>query len=513
MVMGNLDEIQYKFEYTPLLNAGEKKFNEVCGLSKLFLIQPVDGGNEKQPLILTETQKYMWFNIMTRGKYGKKQSIFITPSQYGKSLIVACATLLRCLTKQNEDWLIIAPSTSKAQVIMTYIREHLADREEFLVKLEKKTDSVAERLKGEKSKTKITFTNGSSIEILSADADSKSEGGMKLMGHHARNIIIDESCELDDVIYMKIIRMLTAQSDYFLVELGNPWKRNHFYESWLDEDYDRIHVDIYDGLKEGRYTEETIELAKKKTPMETQFEVLYLGHFPDTEAQDNLGYAPVFNEAIFKLNVRDEKDVQYFDTRNRTIGLDVAYKGKDTNVWVLRCNNAMKIIKKANEVNPNQIVAITRALCDEYSVDYENVYMDATGGGYLVYNTFLEAGMNINGIEFSTKPNDETYKNIKAEGFFLLNEWLSKGGIIVNHPDVYQLRHIKYKNDNGKIKIISKEELRKQGIHSPDTADAMMLSCVGGIEFEKPQDYTNKILKNIYNRFDNKTKNNKYKYF
>ena len=31
------------------------------------------------------------------------------------------------------------------------------------------------------------------------------------------------------------------------------------------------------------------------------------------------------------------------------------------------------------------------------------------------------------------------------------------------------------------FKIISKQELRKIGIHSPDVADALMLSCVGGI--------------------------------
>ena len=494
------NDIQYKFEYTPLLKAGREEFDYICGLSKLFLIQSIDGGNEKKPLVLTETQKYMWFNIMTRGKYGKKQSIFITPSQYGKSLIVACATLLRCCLNPNEDWLIVAPSTSKAQVIMTYIREHLADRSDFLKKLEKKTNSVAERLSGEKSKSKITLNNGSSITILSADADSKSEGGMKLMGHHARNVIIDESCELDDIIYMKIIRMLTAQSDYFLVELGNPWKRNHFYDSWLDDDYDRIHVDIYDGLREGRYTEETIEFAKKKTPLQSQFDVLYLGRFPDAEAQDNLGYAPVFNEAIFKTNVRKESDVKFFDNRNVVMGIDVAYKGKDSNVWCVRFNNVMKVVYRSNETNPNQIVAITHSLAEQYNVRDENIYMDATAGGNLIYEVFLQNGMNINGITFSSKPKDEIYKDIKAEGFHLLNEWLSKGGILIEDKDIFQLRHIKYKNDNGKIRIISKEELRKQGIHSPDTADAMMLTCVGGIDYETTEEIRQKLLKRYNNR-------------
>ena len=59
---------------------------------------------------------------------------------------------------------------------------------------------------------------------------------------------------------------------------------------------------------------------------------------------------------------------------------------------------------------------------------------------------------------------------------------MSKGGMLFLSDDWYQLEHIKYKPDGtGRIKIISKLELRKSGIHSPDIADALMISCAGGI--------------------------------
>ncbi|HOC97120.1 MAG TPA: hypothetical protein PKJ54_02450, partial [Candidatus Pacearchaeota archaeon] len=96
----------------------------------------------------------------------------------------------------------------------------------------------------EKSRKRITLINGSSTSILSADADSKSEAGMKLMGHGVgKGLIIDESCELDDITYTKAFRMLGDNPNTVLIELGNPWNRKHFYKSFNNPDYYKIKVD------------------------------------------------------------------------------------------------------------------------------------------------------------------------------------------------------------------------------------------------------------------------------
>jgi hypothetical protein len=64
------------------------------------------------------------------------------------------------------------------------------------------------------------------------------------------------------------------------------------------------------------------------------FGVLMEGKFPDVGATDGQGYAPVFSEAIFTMNVRPKNDIPYISGR-KTLGVDVAYKGKDSNVWVV----------------------------------------------------------------------------------------------------------------------------------------------------------------------------------
>ena len=76
---------------------------------------------------------------------------------------------------------------------------------------------------------------------------------------------------------------------------------------------------------------------------------------------------------------------------------------------------------------------------------------------------------------------------------------MNNGGILIENKEWRQLACIKYKNETGRINIISKEELRQSGISSPDVADALMLTCIGGIN--NTQTYkTNEIRLKQYNQ-------------
>lgn len=463
-----------------ILTEQQKKITE---LSQLFKVPDLDGSGEKVPLILTYTQQLIWLALVTRGKaFNKSFFCVITPSQYGKSEIVSCALLLRIMSNPNEKWLLVAPSEPKAQIIMTKLRGHLFDQEDFVKMIPKTFSDVREKLQHERSQRRITLSNGSSIQIISADADNKSEGGQKLMGSGAANIVIDESCEVTDEIKSKIVRMLGATRAPFMMELGNPWERNHFYRSWIDPEYFPIFCDYNIALEEGRFTREHVEMMRKQP----NFGVLMEGKFPEAGVMDSQGYAPVFSERIFELNSRKKQDVPYISGR-KILGLDVSYKGKDSNVWVLRGDNAAELLYENHDANTMNTIAITIELARQYGVEDRDIFIDATGGGYIVYQAFLEKGYNINAVEFGTKPQDPAYKNVRAEGYFLLNQWLNNGGVLIDNPGWKQLQYIKYKNDLGRIKIMDKQDIIKTVGHSPDVADALMLTCIGGISNQRKQ--------------------------
>lgn len=455
------------------------KYREkVCSFSRLFKVP-----NEKdlKPLILTEGQKDIYFSIVT---CWKDRVNVITPSRYGKSFIVAAAIITRIATNPNEKWVIVAPSEPKAGIIMKYIQQMLfrmpdendkTDINPFRDMVPKTFVDTTEKSLHEKSRKRITLTNGSSISILSADADSKSEAGIKLMGHGTgKGLIIDESCELDDIVHTKAFRMLGDNKNSVLIELANPWKRNHFYKSFNNPNYYTIKIDWRQALAEGRFSEKYIEEMRDK---ET-FGVLMEGNFPDADTIDRDGYISLFTEDFVKNHVIDEEPTLMGRLK---LGIDVSYKGKDSNVWVLRSDNFAQVIHRNHDENPLNVINVTKTIMEEYGLEDSDVYMDSTAGGNIIYQRFVELGYHVNAISFGEKPLDKKYRDIKTEGYFLLFEWLNKGGQLLEHKDWTQLKDIKYKSDSRGLSIISKDELRKAGIHSPDVADALMLTCVGGI--------------------------------
>jgi hypothetical protein len=47
------------------------------------------------------------------------------------------------------------------------------------------------------------------------------------MGFGAPNLALDESALMDDDIYATAIRMVGGTKGHFVVEIGNPFRRNH----------------------------------------------------------------------------------------------------------------------------------------------------------------------------------------------------------------------------------------------------------------------------------------------
>jgi len=62
--------------------------------------------------------------------------------------------------------------------------------------------------------------------------------------------------------------------------------------------------------------------------------------------------------------------------------------------------------------------------------------------------------------------------------YWRAREWILRGGKLEKDDDWKQLTKIKYKiaDSSGRIKIMSKEEMLKEGVDSPDVADAFALT-------------------------------------
>lgn len=449
----------------------QEEVDQVASLAWLFL-QFNQETSQKEPVKLSQTQKLIFYSIVKR--YPRYNHVMCI-TRYWKSYVVSLAVIIRLVTNPNEKWTIVAPTTAQATVIMGNVIEHLYDSPIFLEMLPESFQDKRERLKHERSKERITFSNGSEIRILSADGDNKIGGGKSLMGHGAPNLILDESCLIDNNIHSKIMRMLGDVKNPYLLEIGNPFYKNHFYDAYRDEKVYKIVADKDIALAEWRLTPEQDEIMKKLP----NYGVMYKCEFPDDDELDNEGFMQLFTNKMVDWCKRERAD----HIGRKVLGIDVSYSGNDANCWVLRSKNFMEVIAKDHSRSTMDIIGKTIQIVKENGIDWRDVYMDATGGGKVIYDRFIELGYNdINGVIFGEVPmNTEAYRDSKTEGYFLMYDWLSRGGIILDNMDFSELSNIKYKlNSSSKAYIISKEDLRKRGIRSPDAADAAALTFMRG---------------------------------
>lgn len=429
--------------------------------------------NRKKEVILSKGQADILQCILTR-KPNRVQ--ILCPTQYGKSFTVSMGLLLRAAT-YPEKWAVVAPNEAKAKIIMRYVIDHIFNNQIFVDQLD--VNDPLERLRKEQSKTRITFKRGGELFILSADSKNKAAAGEALMGFGAPNLIIDESSLIDDDIYSKIKRMVGGSADNFLLEIGNPFKRNHFLRTFRDDTYKKIKIDWKQAVAEGRITEKFIEEMRK----EAFFDVLYECNFPREEDVDLDGWSRLLSDNDIDNAMRDE-DPNVYGTKK--LGIDVARGGGNFNVWVLRTGNYAKIVARTTQDNLMEVIGTSKNIANEHGVDDSHIYLDATGLGSGVYDRFRETGWDINGVNLSSQADDfEKYSNKRAEIYFRLREWIKAGGMLEHDQGFYELSDIKYKlRSSGKFKIIDKDSLRRIGIPSPDVADALALTFADPEETE-----------------------------
>lgn len=430
--------------------------------------------NEKgEPMELTPQQCEL-FNAVFKRKHSLNH--VMNHTRWGKSMVLGLAVLARISTFP-EKWSIVAPSTDKARIIMDYIIQHAFDNEYIKSKLEIEKGESLESLRRKRTKDRINFKHSDGtigeVFIIGVDSSNKVKAGEAVMGFGASNVILDEAALVDDEMEGKVFRMLADNSaDYFYMKIGNPFTRGHFLKSYRDPRYWKMNMTYKDGIEEGRLTQDFIEMAKTKP----NFDILFENKFPAADMVDKDGWTPLLTDEELEAAFVDEL-IPIFGQKR--VGLDVAEGGGNFNSYVLRGENLALVLRKDQEKNLMTTVGNATLILKKLDIPYSELYIDAIGVGSGVADRFLEQRMNIKRIKVSSNALDSaSFYNLRAESYWRLREWIKAGGKLKRHPDWWQLTSIRYKvrDSSGTLIMMSKDEMRKKGIESPDTADALMLT-------------------------------------
>ena len=307
----------------------------------------------------------------------------------------------------------------------------------------------------------------------------RKENPEALAGVHGEHVlfIADEGSGVDEVVFSTMEGALTGR-DILVVLISNPTRIiGYFYDThhkdknnWQCLNFDSRQSPIveYDYVKRiiDEYGENSDEFAVKVA-----------GEFPKADAVDDKGFVPLLSEA----DLRFTDDMKF--VADKRMGIDPAGEGDDETIWFVRDKFRGMVTAREQISNEKSIAQKTLTQMDYFQVLPKDVTIDNFGQGANVGKeiALAQVGTDTYCVNVGDKADDATrFQNKRAEAYFRMRNWMRAGGELINTRGLKEeLLSIRYRRTlAGRIEIMSKRDMQKEGLKSPNMADALMLTFV-----------------------------------
>ncbi len=308
----------------------------------------------------------------------------------------------------------------------------------------------------------------------------RKENPEALAGVHGEHVflIIDEASGVDETVFTTMEGALTGQ-DILVLMISNPTRLiGYFYDShhkdrqnWQCLNFDSrtspIVEDDYVKRIIGEFGEESDE-----------YKIKVAGEFPKADAVDDKGFVPL----LLEEDIHWAKELNFVG--DKRMGVDPSGEGDDETIWCVRDKFRAKVTAREQISNEKSIAQKTLTQMDYFVIKDSDVTIDNFGTGANVSKEIaLATGANVYSVNVGEHAQDMLrFQNKRAEAYFRMRNWMRGGGEIVPTEGIKEeLLSIRYRRMlSGKIEIMGKQEMRKNGIKSPNQADALALTFVKG---------------------------------
>ena len=162
----------------------------------------------------------------------------------------------------------------------------------------------------------------------------------------------------------------------------------------------------------------------------------------------------------------------------KIMGVDPAEYGDDSTAIIMRQGRKAGELTRMYKYGPMEIAGKVAVMADKIKPDAINV--DATGVGSGVADRLIELGYPVNRIHFGGKASrDELYAIKRDEIWGDMKEWLEDipNQLPIDDSLAGDLCAPQYSYDSSRrLRLESKESMRKRGVKSPDGGDALALT-------------------------------------
>lgn len=262
--------------------------------------------------------------------------------------------------------------------------------------------------------------------------------------------------------------------------IGNVNGHNWIWRLWKNnppnEEFDLTEARTFDN-EDNLPKDFTDDLKRMEVDSPNHYRRFVLNDWEEAEGDDYLFTWQTLHDAT-ALTVPDKDSV-------KLIGLDVARFGEDETVFtVLQHRGYLQWEQVYIEAHQKKDImwTIGRGVSLRRETHSRLVVVDDVGVGGGVTDGLREAGIQVIAFQAGAKPKDEvSYGNSISEAYFNLKILIDSGYLkLQNDPKLIdQLLTIRYKfTKRGQKLILSKDEMRKEGIKSPDRAEALAMATM-----------------------------------
>ena len=321
---------------------------------------------------------------------------------------------------------------------------------------------------------RIELANDPERNFISARTSS-AEQPDALQGIHAEHVLLicDEASGVPEQVYEAAGGSMSALHSC-MVLAGNPVRSSgYFYDTFhkLNDRWNTFHVSCEES---DRVSQDYIDECRIRYGEESNvYRVRVLGEFPTSD--DDTVISMELTEGAIN---RDVMPTQYSPS---VWGVDVARFGADASALCKRKGNAVTApVRLWRGLDTMQLTGAIKAEYDTSMDKPQEIFVDAIGLGAGVADRLRELGLPAYAINVSESPAmGTTYLNLRAELWYKARGWLEGRDTRLPKDDRLrsELTTLRYTyTSSGKIKIESKQDLKRRGVSSPDAADAFVLT-------------------------------------
>lgn len=331
------------------------------------------------------------------------------------------------------------------------------------------------------------------------DLSNAEEAATAFQGIHARYVlvVVDEAGGVPKWLWDAVDSLVTSPTNRVLA-IGNPDDPASHFERICQpgSGWNVIPISAYDTpaftgevvpqeMSDVLVSEEWVEERKKRWGEGSSlFISKVLGQFPEL-TDDTLIAPSLINKARYETDLSGPA-VKTFGQ----YGCDIARLGADeTCIYRNRAGFVRLEYSRYKQDTMKTAGWIASTLRKHANLSVK-AWIDVIGIGAGVYDRLKEQGLPVHPFSSSEKPHRrERFKNRRAEAYWHMRTMFEEGAIDIDPDDddlAAELGGIKWWHDSsGRIVIESKEDMAKRGLHSPNRADAVMMSLVPPIFIPK----------------------------